>query len=323
MTANVAQTFGLSRRFGEKTAVDGLDLAIPKGVVYGLLGPNGSGKTTAMRMLTGLLTPTEGHAEVLGARLPGDAEAVKRRIGYMTQGFTHYRDLTVLENLRFIADIHDLPAKAKRRRIAELLETYTLTEQAHVLAGSLSGGQRQRLALAATVMHEPELLFLDEPTAAVDPETRRAFWERLFDLVDKGTTMIVSTHLMDEAERCHRIAILDRGRKCADGTPHELMARIEGRAVEVAADDPRHIGRALSGQTGIISVAQIGARLRVLVAEGTGDPVGLVRQALSAHPGAQVRAIAPNLEDVFVLATQRPVKAAKPTETAETPGAGR
>ncbi|NDV53568.1 ABC transporter ATP-binding protein [Salipiger sp. PrR003] len=303
MSEAIAQTFGLTRRFGDKLAVDGLNLAIPKGVVYGLLGPNGSGKTTAMRMLTGLLTPSSGHAEVLGARLPGEAEAVKRRIGYMTQGFTYYRDLTVLENLRFIAEIHDLPTRRKRQRIDELMDTYTLREQANVLAGALSGGQRQRLALAATVMHEPELLFLDEPTAAVDPESRRAFWEQLFDLVDAGTTMIVSTHLMDEAERCHRIAILDRGRKCADGTPRALMDRIAGRAVEVESADPRRIGRAISGREGIVSVAQIGERLRVLVAEGTGDPEALVRTALTGHPDTRVRAIFPNLEDVFVLAT--------------------
>jgi ABC-2 type transport system ATP-binding protein len=175
VTDIVAETFGLTRSFGKKLAFDALDLTIPKGTVYGLLGPNGSGKTTAMRMLTGLMTPTGGHAMVLGTRLPGNAEPLKRRIGYMTQGFTHYRDLTVLENLRFVGEIHGLPKPARRARIDELLDTYDLREQAHALAGSMSGGQRQRLALAATVMHKPELLFLDEPTSAVDPETRRGF----------------------------------------------------------------------------------------------------------------------------------------------------
>jgi len=304
MTETVAETVGITRRFGAKTAVDALDLTIPKGVVYGLLGPNGSGKTTAMRMLTGLLTPSEGRAEVLGTNLPGDAEALKCRIGYMTQGFTHYRDLTVLENLRFIAEIHNLPATRKRRRIDELLETYDLRAHATVLAGALSGGQRQRLALAATVIHGPELLFLDEPTSAVDPETRRNFWERLFDLVEAGTTMIVSTHLMDEAERCHRIAILDLGRKCADGTPQELMAQAAGRVVEVAGSDLRRIGRELARVPDITSVAQIGARLRVLVAEGVSDAEAAVALALRDHPDVSVRPVRPNLEDVFVLATR-------------------
>ncbi|PWJ20262.1 ABC transporter ATP-binding protein [Jannaschia seohaensis] len=304
MTAPVAQTIGITRRFGAKTAVDSLDLTIPGGVVYGLLGPNGSGKTTVMRLLTGLLNPNAGRAEVLGRPLPGNAEALKSQIGYMTQGFTHYRDLTVLGNLRFVAGIHDLPAKRARRRIAELLETYDLTARATDLAGALSSGQRQRLALAATVIHEPQLLFLDEPTAAVDPETRRNFGERLFDLVEAGTTMIVSTHLMDEAERCHRIAILDLDRKCADGTPQDLMAQVEGRVVEVTGDDLRQIGRALKAQTEIASVAQIGARLRVLVSETVEDAEAAVTTALGGRADASARAVRPNLEDVFVLATR-------------------
>lgn len=157
--APVAETFGLTRRFGTTVAVDNLDLTIPRGVVYGLLGPNGSGKTTAMRLLTGLLTPTAGRVTALGLDLPRDAERLKTRIGYMTQGFTYYGDLTVLENLRFIAEIHDLSAKTKRRRVDELLETYDLRERANTLAGALSGGQRQRLALAATVIHDPDSFF--------------------------------------------------------------------------------------------------------------------------------------------------------------------
>lgn len=222
----------------------------------------------------------------------------------MTQGFTHYRDLTVLENLRFVAEIHDLPAKRKRRRIDELLETYDLRAQATFLAGTLSGGQRQRLALVATVIHEPELLFLDEPTSAVDPETRRSFWERLFDLVEAGTTMIVSTHLMDEAERCHRIAILDLVRKRADGTPQELMAQVASRVVEVAGPDPRRIGRDLATHRDIASVSQIGARLRVLVAETVADAEAAVTEALGDRGDVSARAVRPNLEDVFVLATR-------------------
>ncbi|WP_112322146.1 ABC transporter ATP-binding protein [Oceanibium sediminis] len=304
MSDIVAETVGLTRTFGTKTAVDNVDLKITKGSVYGLLGPNGSGKTTAMRMLTGLLKPSGGHAVVLGTRLPGNAEPLKRRIGYMTQGFTHYRDLTVLENLRFVADIHDLSAQDKHRRIDELLETYDLREQAHTLAGEMSGGQRQRLALAATILHRPELLFLDEPTSAVDPESRRSFWEQLFDLVEGGTTMIVSTHLMDEAERCHRIAILDRGRKRADGVPRELMERIAGRVIEVSGPDLRPVSRKLTAGPGILSVAQIGARLRVLVSDGTDDPRGAVDALVRGFADTTTQPTRPNLEDVFVLATR-------------------
>jgi ABC-2 type transport system ATP-binding protein len=300
----VVETHRLTRRFGDVTAVDELDLTIPRGTVYGLLGPNGSGKTTAMRLLTGILRPSGGHALVLGTRLPGDAEPLKRKIGYMTQGFTYYRDLTVLENLDFSAAIHGLRPREKRRRIEELLDTYALHERAHVMAGAMSGGERQRLALAATVMHRPELLFLDEPTAAVDPESRRSFWEQLFDLVDAGTTMVVSTHLMDEAERCHRIAILDHGRKCADGAPREMMDRAAGRVIEVAGPMLRPIGQRLKASDSILSVAQIGTRLRVLVADGIDEPQNAVDVLLEGVTGTETAPVRPNLEDVFVLATR-------------------
>ena len=303
MSGVVVETHGLTRMFGTKTAVDKVDLKITKGTVYGLLGPNGSGKTTAMRMLLGLLKPTAGEALVLGTRLPGNAEPLKRHIGYMTQGFTHYRDLTVLENLGFIADIHDFGGRRKRARIKELLDTYDLAAQADKFAGEMSGGQRQRLALAATVLHRPELLFLDEPTAAVDPETRRSFWEQLFDLVEGGTTIIVSTHLMDEAERCHQIAILDQGRKRAEGAPRDLMARVQGRVIEVSGPDLRSVRRHLSTTTGILSVAQVGSRLRVLVAPETNDPQATVAAAVAEFAEVQTQPTRPNLEDVFVLAT--------------------
>lgn len=300
----VVEARGLCRDFGLKRAVDGLDLAIPRGTVYGLLGPNGSGKTTAMRMLTGLLTPSAGSARVLGIDLPGRAEALKQRIGYMTQGFSLYRDLTVAENLGFVADIYGLGGRQKRARIATLMEVYALGEIAAIRAGSLSGGQRQRLALAAAVLHEPGLLFLDEPTSAVDPESRRLFWEQLFDLVDGGVSLIVSTHFMDEAERCHRIAIMDRGVKRADGTPREMMAAIAGRVVQVEGDDLRAVGRRLTGAPGILSVAQVGARLRVLTAGDVPDRLAAVTAAIGDAPGLRVSTVEPNLEDVFVSATR-------------------
>lgn len=304
MTDIVAETVALTRAFGTKVAVDQVDLAISRGTIFGLLGPNGSGKTTMMRMLTGLLRPTGGQATVLGTSLPGNAEPLKRRIGYMTQGFTHYRDLTVLENLRFVADIHALPRPEKQHRIEELVEVYELGDQAHQLAGEMSGGQRQRLALAATVLHRPELLFLDEPTSSVDPGSRRDFWEKLFDLVDVGTTMVVSTHLMDEAERCHRIAILDRGRKRSDGAPRDLMAQVTGRVIEIENTDLRGAARDLLDASDIVSVAQIGARLRVIVSDTTEDPISCVAGHLRDFPDAHFGPSRPNLEDVFAVATQ-------------------
>lgn len=304
MNDPVIETTGLTRRFGAKLAVDGVDLTIGHAMIYGFLGPNGSGKTTLMRMLTGLLTPSAGSATVLGVRLPGNAEPLKRRIGYMTQSFSHYRDLTVVENLRFAADVYSLGRRDRRARIEELLADYDLGPQAGQLAGSLSGGQRQRLALAAAVLHRPQLLFLDEPTSAVDPESRRAFWEQLFDLVDAGASIIVSTHFMDEAERCHRIAILDRGRKRADGPPPQLMQDLPANVVEVTGGPLRQAKRALDGQAGVLSAAQIGERLRVLVDKSVPDPQAHVRRAAALGDTVTCALTRPNLEDVFVSATR-------------------
>ena len=230
MDADLAiRATGLSKRFGALLAVDGVDLRVPKAHVYGFLGPNGSGKSTTIRMLCGLLTPTAGDIEVLGLRIPEQAEALRRRIGYMTQKFSLYEDLSVRENLEFLADVQGVPRAERKRRVDALVDTYDFADRQKQLAGTLSGGQKQRLALAGAIVHRPELLFLDEPTSAVDPESRRDFWEKLFDLADAGTTILVSTHYMDEAERCHRIAILDVGRLVADGTPAELTHALAGR----------------------------------------------------------------------------------------------
>lgn len=305
MTDIVIQTSGLTRRFGKNTAVNAVDLRIERGMIYGFLGPNGCGKTTLMRMLTGLLRPSDGSAEVLGVHLPGNAEPLKRQIGYMTQTFSHYRDMTVAENLRFAADIYGLGRREKQQRIDELLHTYDLTAQAGQMAGSMSGGQRQRLALAAAVLHKPKLLFLDEPTSAVDPESRRTFWEQLFDLVDDGASIIVSTHFMDEAERCHRIAILEHGHKRADGAPPQLMRDLDANVVEIEGGNLRQVKRALDGQGGILSTAQIGERLRVLVDKAQDDPAGHVRRAGGLGDATRCAVVRANLEDVFVSATHK------------------
>ncbi len=294
---------GLSKRFGALVAVDGLDLDVPRRHVYGFLGPNGSGKSTTIRMLCGLLTPSAGEIEVLGLRIPEQAEALRSRIGYMTQKFSLFDDLSVRENLEFLAAVHDMPRARARRRIDELVEQYHFQDRQKQLAGTMSGGQKQRLALAAAVIQQPELLFLDEPTSAVDPESRRDFWEKLFELADAGTTLLVSTHYMDEAERCHRIAILDRGVLVADGTPAELTARLAGRTLVVDAGQPRQAAHVLSACAGVASVAQVGNSLRVLLAgQGTEASVAAALRAVGIE--ARLHPQAASLEDVFVAATR-------------------
>lgn len=295
---------GLSKRFGDLLAVDNVDLTVPRAHVYGFLGPNGSGKSTTIRMLCGLLTPSAGEIEVLGLRVPEQAEALRLRIGYMTQKFSLFEDLSVRENLEFLAAVQGLSKSQTRQRIDALVAQYHFADRQQQLAGTMSGGQKQRLALAGAVIHAPELLFLDEPTSAVDPESRRDFWEKLFDLADAGTTILVSTHLMDEAERCHRIAILDHGALVVDGTPLELTGALAGRTVEVEALQPRRAQQVLIAVPGVLSVAQIGNSLRVLSAED-GDVEARIRKALSqAGLQADVMASQPNIEDVFVSATR-------------------
>ena len=296
---------GLSKRFGPLRAVDRVDLSVPRANVYGFLGPNGSGKSTTIRMLCGLLTPTEGEIDVLGFSIPEQAEALRRKIGYMTQKFAMYEDLTVRENMDFIAAVQGLSRVQRKTRIDELIDAYSFGGRQKQLAGTMSGGQKQRLALACAIMHRPELLFLDEPTSAVDPESRRDFWEKLFDLADAGTTILVSTHYMDEAERCHRIAILDEGRLVADGTPAELTRALAGRTMGVRAAEPRRAQAALHAAHGVLSVAQIGNELRVLVEAGS-DALQVQAQLRKAGIDAEVAVIEPNLEDVFVSATRRP-----------------
>jgi ABC-2 type transport system ATP-binding protein len=300
------QASGLTKRFGSLTAVDHLDLDVPRSLVYGFLGPNGSGKTTAIRLLCGLLTPTEGTALVLGHQVPGDANRLKPHIGYMTQKFSLYGDLTVQENLEFIADIYSYPRNDRRNRVEDLIERYDLTGQREQFAGTMSGGQKQRLALACAVLNKPELLLLDEPTSAVDPTSRRDFWEKLFALADGGTTILVSTHYMDEAERCHRLAILDHGRKVADGAPSELQASTGMSIIEVETANTFSAQKELKKHRSITSVTQLGIKLRVLIPQSVAEPLALVDQVLSqAGLTASSSLVGASLEDVFVAVTDK------------------
>ena len=296
---------GLTKRFGQVVAVNKVNLEVPRACVYGFLGPNGSGKSTTIRMLCGLLTPSEGDIEVLGLHIPEQAEELKQHIGYMTQKFSLFDDLSVRQNLEFLATVQGLSRREERTRVDDLLKRYRLDDREEQLAGTLSGGQKQRLALAGAIVHRPELLFLDEPTSAVDPESRRDFWEKLFELADEGTTILVSTHYMDEAERCHRLAILDIGNLVADGTPAELTEKLKGRTFLVRAGTPRKAKEALDGQTGVLSVAQIGNELRVLMREGNASIDALRHRLDEAGAQAEVESVPPNLEDVFVVATRK------------------
>ena len=298
---------GLSKHFGELRAVDHLDLDVPKASIYGFLGPNGSGKSTTIRMLCGLLTPTEGSADVLGYRVPEQSKDLKPKIGYMTQRFSLFGDMTVVENLEFIAEIYSVPSALRAPRIDELLEKYDLLPQRTQFAGTMSGGQRQRLALACAVLHKPELLLLDEPTSAVDPQSRRDFWANLFRLAEAGTTILVSTHYMDEAERCHRLAILDHGVKVADGSPDELQASTGMTIVEVLANDPYRAQAIIHDLPIVASVTQLGIRLRVLIPESISDALKLVEQSLkNNNVVAESRIAHATLEDVFVAVTLKP-----------------
>lgn len=291
---------GLTKRFGDNIAVNKLDLNIPKGSIYGFLGPNGCGKSTSIRLLTGLLEATEGEVSILGRSLSGHEESLKKRIGYMTQKFSLYDNLTVRENLNFVGAIYGFAGKRKKSRIEELLALYDLEKQTKQFAGSMSGGQKQRLALACATLHSPELLFLDEPTSAVDPENRREFWERLFDLCAAGTTILVSTHYMDEAERCHALAIMEEGNKRADGSPQALMDAMPATVVEVSGDKLRQLKQTLSQHQDILSAAQIGSHLRVLVKKKVQNPLDYIS---TLSDGRETILARPSLEDVFVTCT--------------------
>jgi ABC-2 type transport system ATP-binding protein len=304
LAAPAVQTVGLRKAFGPLVAVEGLDLAIPRGQVFGLLGPNGSGKTTTIRMLCGLMAPTAGTASVVGHDIVRESEAIRRKIGYMSQRYGLYDDLTVYENVRFYGTVYGLHGQVRTERIESHLKELGLTERRNQLAGTLSGGWKQRLALACATAHEPEMLFLDEPTAGVDPAARRTFWETIYELAKGGTTILVTTHYMDEAARCHRLAFIFRGAVLDTGTPDEVVERRKLRAVELdVVEAARAIEAAdlLRAVPAIEEVEHYGNLLRA-AARGGADPVELARRALEPRGVAvrDVREVRITVEDAFV-----------------------
>jgi ABC-2 type transport system ATP-binding protein len=285
----------LSKSFGPVRAVNHVSIQIEQGHITGFLGPNGSGKTTTLRMLCGLLTPDSGHGQVLGLDFPVEAAAIKRQTGYMTQRFSLYEDLTIEENLAFIARVYSLDRVTAR--VDETLDKLGLAHRRKQLAGQLSGGWKQRLALAAAVMHEPRLLLLDEPTAGVDPQARRDFWDEIHRLAEEGMTVLVSTHYMDEAERCHEIAYIFDGNLIARGTGEQVIA--ESGLVTFEAEGPRadRLGHELAGKSGVEMVAPFGQALHV-----SGTDRAALEKAIGPYRRDPYRwnEVPPSLEDVFI-----------------------
>jgi ABC-type multidrug transport system ATPase subunit len=300
----------LVRKFGQFVAVNGISFQVEKGEIFGFLGPNGSGKTTVIKMLTGLLPLTSGSAHVEGLDVQTNAEEVRERIGYMSQNFSLYNDLTVLENLTFYGRIYSLPPDQLKRRMNEIIELNGLGPYATRLAGKLSGGWKQRLALGCAMLHEPKLLFLDEPTAGIDPVARRQLWDLLFELSGHGITFFVTTHYMDEAERCSHVAYIYYGKLIADGTPNSLRELPEVQPqgtirVEITTPEVTRALRTTRTLPGIRSATIFGQSIHALI----DDHVDLESlRALLSKQGiavAEIRPLAPSLEDVFVELTYK------------------
>jgi ABC-2 type transport system ATP-binding protein len=297
----------LTKRFDHFTAVDHISFTIPRGQIFGFLGPNGAGKTTTIRMLLGLLKPSSGMATVLGFDIVKSPEEIRKRIGYMSQKFSLYNDLTVAENLNFFGGTYGVRGERLRERKRYILNMAGLEGRERELTKNLSGGWKQRLALGTAIIHEPEMLFLDEPTAGVDPISRRAFWDLLYELAEGGTTIMVTTHYMDEAEHCQSLAFIQRGRLVAMGSPQEIKAReMRGQVLEIDCDQPDIATLALRQMGLFAEVALYGALVHVV----TEDPDAhrpLIEQTLheeSVHVTA-IDQIVPSLEDVFIASVRR------------------
>ncbi len=292
----------LVKRFGDFTAVDHLSFEIQRGEIFGFLGPNGSGKSTTIRMLCGLLLPTEGSGRVGGVDIVAEPERVRRQIGYMSQEFSLYRDLSVQENLEFYGGAYGVVGRLFAERSSSLLERLDLAAERDRLAGTLSTGLQQRLALACALLHQPPILFLDEPTSGVDPVSRRGFFDLLGELARSGVSILITTHVMDEAEYCNRLVLIHRGRRMALGTPGELKAQVPGRLMQVRAEPSMPALDLLAQRPEVLDVSLFGTALHVAVADAVSEPAELIRSVL-APAGIEVgeiRAVRPTLEHAFL-----------------------
>ena len=283
------ETKDLTCKFGDFTAVDRLNIKVYSGEIYGFLGSNGSGKSTSIRMLCGILKPTGGTGIVLGYDVVKEPEKVKENIGYMSQKFSLYLDMTVFENLDFYAGMYGLKGEEKYARIEEMIEQMNLKDKRNEFSGNLSGGLKQRLALGCAILHKPKLLFLDEPTSAVDPISRRSFWQIIHALAIGGTTMVVTTHFMEEAEHCDEMVFLDAGKMVAEGSPKKLKDSIKGTLVSIASDDSIKLREEIKKRIPVEDAYIFGRELRVLVAP----------QDLPLLSDWQYKIIEPTMEDVF------------------------
>ncbi len=304
------EVMNLTKKFGEFTAVNKVSFNVPRGEIFGFLGPNGAGKTTTIRMLLGLLTPTQGTARVIGYDVVKDSDEMRKHIGYMSQKFSLYNDLRVEENLNFYGGVYGVKGKKLKQRKEYILKMAGLTGRERELTKNLSGGWKQRLALGVAIIHEPEVLFLDEPTAGVDPISRRAFWELIYDLAEQGTTILVTTHYMDEAEHCQKLVFIQRGHLVATGSPEEVkIAQMKGDVIEV---DCSAAGRAvpLLRELGVFEeVALYGALIHV-VTGSVEEHIPLIKKTLNDHEITVTLAerIAPSLEDVFISSAREAEK---------------
>ena len=287
---------GLNKHFGDKHVVNNLSMRAARGEILGFLGPNGSGKTTSIRLMCGLLTPDSGSGTCLGYDIRTQSDQIKRHVGYMTQRFSFWEDLSIRENLDFVARMYAMTSR--REAVDRAIENLNLTARADQLAGSLSGGWKQRLALAACMLHQPELLLLDEPTAGVDPKARREFWEELHVLAGRGISILVSTHYMDEAERCHKLAYISYGKLMAQGTADEIIAAQELTTWSVSGGDLRGIAARLAGEPGVDQIAAFGNALHVTGRDGAALEASL--RNTTAGTGSHIEPAATGLEDVFI-----------------------
>ncbi len=297
---------GLTRRFGDFVAVDHVSFGVGTGEIFGFVGPNGAGKTTTIKLLTCLLRPSEGTARVAGHDVRTEAKAVRQRIGYMSQLFSLYGDLTVDENIRLFGSLYGVTGARLAERRAWILAMADLAGRGDRMTRELPLGWKQRLALGCAVLHEPPILFLDEPTSGVDPTSRRRFWDLIYRLAEAGTTVLVSTHYMEEAEYCHRLALMHRGRLIALDRPDRLRRDLHQPVLEVRADDPARAVEALRGAPGVIEAAMFGRAVHVMVADEAAGLADVSRRlAAAGRPVTAVRAIAPSLEDAFVALVRR------------------